>query len=133
MFAGERISQLIKDFFDVQHIVKSAPIVIVPNQPPLSVALLSLRGQILHQAVGQLVCVIQRVRNNHREMKSPCFFCFCFFLGSVGDGGCGGEAAANRESFNGCLASCTWPFWFPNEGTMLLNKALCHYRWEHIA
>lgn len=73
MFARERISQLIKDFFfffDAQHIIKSAPIVIVPNQPPLSVSLLSLRGQILHQVVGQLVCVIQRLRNNRGEMES---------------------------------------------------------------
>lgn len=44
LFARERISQLIKDFFDVQRIIKSAPIVIVPNQPPLSVSLLSLWG-----------------------------------------------------------------------------------------
>lgn len=29
-------------FFDVQHIIKSAPIVPVPNQPPLLVWLLSL-------------------------------------------------------------------------------------------
>lgn len=54
----------------------------LPNQPPRSVSLPSLRGQILHQAVGQLVCVIQRLRNNRREIENtpPPLLLLLFFL-----------------------------------------------------
>lgn len=42
LFASREFLGLLIFFFDVQHIIKSAPIVMVPNQPPLFVCLLSL-------------------------------------------------------------------------------------------
>lgn len=95
----ERISPLIKVlffFFDVQHIIKSAPIVMLPNQPPRS---LPLRGQILRQAVGQLVCVIQRLRNNRGEIEStppPLLLLLLLLSASVREAGCVGGAAATK-------------------------------------
>lgn len=42
LFASRGFLGLLIFFFDVQHIIKSAPIVLVPNQPPLLVWLRSL-------------------------------------------------------------------------------------------
>lgn len=99
---GREFFSLLRIFVDVQHLIKSAPIVIVPNQPPLCLSLLSLWGRILHQAVGQLVSVC-----NSKAEKGPegngnfVFSAFCMCLYEWG-----GEGAAQRKKvvIDGCLA-----------------------------
>lgn len=100
LFARERISELIKDFFFffyVQHIIKSVPIVIVPNQPPHSILLLSPGIDSAPGCWSISQCNSKAVKLPYQNRK----YVFSF---SNSEDTCGGKWAVNKRTmFNGFL------------------------------
>lgn len=76
---GEKTSLL--ELFYVQHIIKPAPCVIVPNQSPFSSSLLLLRGYIPHQDGDQLASVCNSKAEKRTKWEEIMYLIVCLFQG----------------------------------------------------